>query len=470
VRVSGDGTFELPLSKPGLYQVEFSGIDHYPLEAPIVVQEPGPVVLSTRLKAYKLRDPVVNVRIIGDFNDFSFNEDVVEMTKHEDGSYVATVEMKADTLAYQLIGAVGGRSVNGTQSDYYVYDGHGDYRSVVRTNSGPVTIVFDPRRFMQPSTEPSVSFQDDSSLAARFYQFHLNLQNRQEGFNEASLDLSDIMAMRESGTDPLLKNARFLAAIELGALEKDSTFGELVLDRILPTSLLWSYSPRSLALCIFKSGDRQKYIPYLRQTIDEHADREIKPSLIENLLYLGKAAGDSALVANYYQTLANEFGDSPWAQRAKTVFDPNRAVQPGKPVPHFSLTSLEDSTNVFSNSGFLGSIYLIDSWAVWCAPCVAEMKYLHAAYDQFKSKGLVILSVSFDIKPDDVARFRKGRWPMPWFHTFVTNGPQSEFAKAFEILAIPKAILVGRDGTIIAAGQELRGEKLLSVLSGVFQQ
>ncbi len=98
------------------------------------------------------------------------------------------------------------------------------------------------------------------------------------------------------------------------------------------------------------------------------------------------------------------------------------------------------------------------------------MKYLRDAYDQFKSKGFTILSASFDFKREDVAKFRKEKWPMPWLHTFVKNGSENEFAKAFEVLAIPKPVLVGRDGKILATEEELRGEKLMSTLSKVFAE
>lgn len=57
---------------------------------------------------------------------------------------------------------------------------------------------------------------------------------------------------------------------------------------------------------------------------------------------------------------------------------------------------------------------------------------------------------------------------MPWLHTFVTNGPDNEFSKAFEVLSMPKPVLVGRDGKILAAEEELRGERLMSTLSKVF--
>jgi len=108
---------------------------------------------------------------------------------------------------------------------------------------------------------------------------------------------------------------------------------------------------------------------------------------------------------------------------------------------------------------------MIDFWAVWCGPCRAELPGLHAAYDKYKSRGLSILSLSFDQKPADVTKFRqRPETPMPWMHSFIEGNFSSPLAKAFEVEGIPKPILVGPDGTIIAEGSFLRDTELPKTL------
>jgi len=75
--------------------------------------------------------------------------------------------------------------------------------------------------------------------------------------------------------------------------------------------------------------------------------------------------------------------------------------------------------------------------------------------------------VSFDEQLKDVTEFRKVKWPMPWFNARL-SGFDSETAKAFEIIGIPKPVLVDRDGRIIATEGELRGDALLDTLARVF--
>ncbi len=56
---------------------------------------------------------------------------------------------------------------------------------------------------------------------------------------------------------------------------------------------------------------------------------------------------------------------------------------------------------------------------------------------------------------------------MPWFNSLLP-GFDSETAKAFEVVGIPKPVLVGPDGHIIAIGEDLRGARLLDTLAKVF--
>ncbi len=93
------------------------------------------------------------------------------------------------------------------------------------------------------------------------------------------------------------------------------------------------------------------------------------------------------------------------------------------------------------------------------------MVYLHKVYDRFKDHGLVILSLSFDQKPEDVEQYKKGKWTLPWLHSFVEGGSRSPLAESFDVWGIPKPILVGPDGTILATGGELRGDQLEATLA-----
>jgi hypothetical protein len=54
---------------------------------------------------------------------------------------------------------------------------------------------------------------------------------------------------------------------------------------------------------------------------------------------------------------------------------------------------------------------------------------------------------------------------MPWLHTFVEGGFKSELGKKFEVMWIPKPILVGPQGIILEVDDALRGENLEKTLA-----
>ena len=103
VRVAPDGTFELPFPAPGLYRLRFTGINHRPQTVRVLLEKPEPVFLTVRLKGHELFESLSHIRMITDFNNFS-REKSFAMTVQPDGTFMATMRTKADTIAYQITG------------------------------------------------------------------------------------------------------------------------------------------------------------------------------------------------------------------------------------------------------------------------------------------------------------------------------------------------------------------------------
>jgi hypothetical protein len=58
-------------------------------------------------------------------------------------------------------------------------------------------------------------------------------------------------------------------------------------------------------------------------------------------------------------------------------------------------------------------------------------------------------------------------WKMPWLNAILEGGTSHPLVKEFEIVGIPRAILVGRDGVILATDADLRGRNLERTLTRV---
>ncbi len=94
-----------------------------------------------------------------------------------------------------------------------------------------------------------------------------------------------------------------------------------------------------------------------------------------------------------------------------------------------------------------GKVVLIDFWATWCGPCVAELPNVKAAYERLHPKGFEILGISFDHEKDDLVQFID-RQKMTWPQYFDGKGWENVLGQRFGIQAIPTMWLIDKKGVL----------------------
>jgi thiol-disulfide isomerase/thioredoxin len=495
VEAGPDGVFELRTTATGALLLHFAGSYHVAHAVPLYVDSALQVEIDVRLGTPAYLDDFAEVLVVGDFNEFMpFSG--VPLEPQSDGRFTAEIEADGEEVAYVLIGATESDDpywVHGTDYSVLQYNHYMGYQSVVPTQDGKVTITFDPAQLVHGSPDPEVEFAEPHSVPASLAAIYADDVQREKDYQEAreahlrgggsmeTLDYDWSPVITELGTriaeeqESMLQRALWLSLMRITdkAEEVDPDLARRALESLGPAAAMWSYAPYPIVDAVVRaagedSGWAKRDTAYLEQVMNAHPDTAVRAHTLANAVWVADGAGDTLARRRYYGRLMMEHPESWQAEVARSYFAPDRNIMAGKPLPEFTLTALEDPSASITHEGLAGSICLIDFWATWCTPCIAEMASLHEAYDKYSDRGFEILSVALEDSREDIAEFRAEHWPMPWLHAVI--GWQDAAAERFELKGIPKAILVDRDGIILRSDTDVMGEELLEVLAQIMAE
>jgi peroxiredoxin len=149
------------------------------------------------------------------------------------------------------------------------------------------------------------------------------------------------------------------------------------------------------------------------------------------------------------------------AQKAARPIQKELAV--GKQFPDFTEKDL-DGKDV-SVARYKGKIVLVDFWATWCGPCVAELPHVLKTYEKYHSEGFEIIGISLDEDKSKVSSFLKQK-NMKWQQ--VLDGKENKLARKYGVTAIPATYLLDGAGKIVA--KDLGGDALAQAVGSLINK
>ena len=159
--------------------------------------------------------------------------------------------------------------------------------------------------------------------------------------------------------------------------------------------------------------------------------------MIYRRVVLAAAAGTLALGA---------LPRKPRAERLAPLTEGLSLVNPPEPVPDAVFMAQDGSSHRLGE--FKGRGMVVNMWATWCAPCVAEMPSLEVLSKALARFDIAVLPLSSDRGGADVVQ--------AWFQAHDITGlpvlldPKGAMAKAFDARGIPTTVIINTAGQIVA--------------------
>ena len=127
---------------------------------------------------------------------------------------------------------------------------------------------------------------------------------------------------------------------------------------------------------------------------------------------------------------------------AQWVSDAPTGFNPGEQLPDFDLACMDGST--FTLSEYRGRVVIINLWATWCAPCVAELPH----FDRLQAEhpdDVAVLAIHSNLITDDVAGFLSDK---DYGLDFAVDETGDVIAAVNGSTMLPQTVVIDRYGVV----------------------
>ena len=134
----------------------------------------------------------------------------------------------------------------------------------------------------------------------------------------------------------------------------------------------------------------------------------------------------------------------------------------GKPALDFHVTDLNGEA--LSLEQYRGQVVLLDFWATWCPPCIAEIPNVKKTYEKYKDQKFQIVGISLDRSKEPLEAYIE-KESLTWLHYWDNIGKVSDL---YKVEAIPSTFLIDGEGVIRKTN--LRGHRLETAVAELVKE
>jgi peroxiredoxin len=95
---------------------------------------------------------------------------------------------------------------------------------------------------------------------------------------------------------------------------------------------------------------------------------------------------------------------------------------------------------------YKGKVVLLNVWATWCPPCLAELPSLQRLHEAYGDKGLKLVAVSIDdyVSEDSIRAFAKNLG----ISFEILHDSTHDIERVYQTTGYPETFVIGPEGTI----------------------
>jgi thiol-disulfide isomerase/thioredoxin len=137
---------------------------------------------------------------------------------------------------------------------------------------------------------------------------------------------------------------------------------------------------------------------------------------------------------------------------------PQSAATPPIPAGSFADFSLNSAPSPAPDTGFTvdgmpisladfrGRVVLLNFWATWCVPCIAEMPSLDRLEAALGGTDFTVIAISEDRSPSAIPPFFS---ELGLTHLRPYHDPAGALSRAFALRGLPTTVLIDREGRVL---------------------